>query len=566
MPMSYFVTRARRRAGLAAAAVAATLIALTGCSGDKTTGGGGDSAITVFNGSTGTIVENWNPFSPTYLQPTTGLIYEALYYYNLATEAAPQPMLGTAFSWSPDGKQLSITTRDGVTWNDGQPFTAKDVAFTFDLIRRTPAINGTGMKLTSAVAKDDKTAVLTFPEVSYTTEAGILGDTPIIPEHIWSKVADPSKTINQNPVGTGPYKLKTFGPQSYVIEKNAAYWQAGKPEIQSVRYIALATADAASAALTAGQVDWMSSFLPGLDQLLKGKKDLGYVNTPALTASIFTCAGADLGCSGPQTDPAVRQAIYQAINRDQLNKLAGGGFAATASPTMLLPERDKKWIADPGNVTTPAGADPAKANQILDQAGWVKGGDGIRSKAGQRLSMTIQTVTGWSDFISLNDAMTQQLKAVGIEIKPTQLSWNEWNNNQVQGKFQLSLDSIGLGASSNPYFTYSPHYSSATTAKVGEPAGTSGNYVRYRNAVVDKALAAAATTNDENLQKQQYAVIQTEIVRDLPYIPIYVNSMLTEFSTAHATGWPTNDNKYALPASWRKWDNGVVMVNLKPVK
>jgi peptide/nickel transport system substrate-binding protein len=542
---------------------------LAGCSGDSSGKAGtsaAGSSITVFNGSTGTIVENWNPFSPTLLQPTNGLIYEPLYYFNLATEAPPQPRLATAFSWSPDGKQLTITAREGVRWSDGQPFSAKDIAFTFDLIGRTPAINATGLKLTSAVAKDDKTAVLTFPRTSYTDEAGIIGNTPIIPEHVWKSVSDPAKTINQNPVGTGPYKLKTFSAQTYVMEKNASYWEQGKPQIQNVRYIALATADAASAALTAGQVDWMSSFLPGLEQLLQNHKALTYVNTPALTASVFTCATASLGCSGPQTDPAVRQAIYYAINRDQLNKLAGGGFAAPASPTLLLPERDKKWITDPSLVTAPGAADPAKANQLLDQAGWAKGSDGIRAKDGKRLSLSIQTVTGWSDFISLNDAMTQQLKEVGIELKPTQLSWNEWNNNEVQGKFQLSLDSVGLGASSNPYFTYNPRYSTVTTAKVGQSAANSGNYARYSNPTVDKAIAAAATTNDENAQKQQYAVIQSQIAKDLPYIPIYLNSMLTEFSTAHATGWPTNDNKYALPASWRQWDNGIVLTNLKPAK
>jgi peptide/nickel transport system substrate-binding protein len=55
-------------------------------------------------------------------------------------------------------------------------------------------------------------------------------------------------------------------------------------------------------------------------------------------------------------------------------------------------------------------------------------------------------------------------------------------------------------------------------------------------------------------------------VRDLPYIPIYVNSTLTEFNTTNATGWPTNDNKYAFPASWKSWDNGIVLKELKPVK
>lgn len=563
--MSLFApTRPRRVAALALAAV--TGLALTACggSGGGKSGTAAGSSITIFNGATGTITENWNPFSPTLLQPTLGVLYEPLYYYNLATSAPPQPMLATGFRWSPDGKQMTITTRDGVKWSDGQPFTAKDVAFTFDLIRRTPALNTSGLKLTSVATPDDHTAVLTFAGQEFAQEPNMLGNTPIVAEHVWSKISDPAKTTNPNPVGTGPYKVKSFSAQSYVLEKNPTYWQPGKPQIQTVRYIALATADAASAALTAGQVDWMSSFLPGLDQLIKSKKDLTYVNTPELTASIFTCANAALGCTGPQTDVAVRQAIYYAINRDQLNKLAGGGFAATASPTMLLPGRDDKWVADPANLKAPGGPDVARANQILDAAGWVKGADGIRGKDGKRLTLAIQTVTGWSDFISLNDAMTQELKEVGIELKPSQLSWNEWNTNEVQGKFQLSLDSIGMGASTNPFYTYNNHYASAATAKVGQPAGTSGNYARYVNTVVEKALATAGATNDENVQKQQYALVQTEIVRDLPYIPIYVNSMLTEFNTSRATGWPTNDNKYAIPATWKSWDNGVVLTNLKP--
>jgi peptide/nickel transport system substrate-binding protein len=551
------------------AAVAAVALITSGCSDSPRPGKSGnaaDSSITIFNGSTGTIVENWNPFSPTFLQPTEGVIYEPLYWYNLATQAAPKPMLATAYSWSPDGRQLTITTRPGVTWSDGQPFSAKDVAFTFDLIRKTKAINATGLHITSAQATDDHTAVLTFPTKSFTAEASIIGNTPIIAEHIWGKIDDPAKTINPNPVGTGPYKLKSFSSQSYVLEKNPTYWQQGKPQIQTVRYIALATADAASAALTAGQVDWMSAFLPGLDKILKNQKNLSYVNTPALTASIFTCAGASFGCKGPQTDPAVRQAIYYAINRDQLNKLAGGGFAETASPTLLLPGRDQNWIADPANLKAPGAPDVARANQVLDQAGWVKGADGIRAKGGQRLSLTIQTVTGWSDFISLNDAMTQELKQVGIELKPTQLAWNEWNNNEVQGKYQLSLDSIGLGASANPFFTYNPRYSTVTTAKVGQSASTSGNFARYSNPVVDQAITTAAATNDEAVQKQQYTIIQSQIVKDLPYIPIYVNSLLTEFNTSRATGWPTNDNKYALPASWKQWDNGIVLTDLKPAE
>jgi len=563
-----FSSRPSRRAATVLAAAAATTLVLTSCgSGSSGGGGGGGGAakgsITIFNGSTGTLTRNFNPFSPSLLQPTLGVIYEPLYYYNLATTSDPVPMLGTGYTWNADGTQLTITARQGAKWSDGQAFTAKDIAYTFDLIGKTPSINASGLKIVSSVATDDQTAVLTFSEPSYTSEAFILGNTPIIAQHQWEGLGDPAKTTNEDPVGTGPYKVKSFASTSYELTKNDQYWQSGKPEVTNLRYISLATADAASAALTAGQVDWMSSFLPGLEQLLGKQKDLTYVNTPALTASIFTCSSVALGCSGPQTDPAVRQAMYYAVDRAQLNKLAGGGFAATASPTMLLPDRDQQWIADPANTTVPQSPDAAKAEQLLDAAGWVKGSDGIRSKDGQRLSMTIQTVTGYSDFISLNDAMTQEMKAVGIELKPSQLSYNEYNNNQVQGTYQLSLDSIGLGPSSNPYYTYQPRYTTAATAKVGEAAQTSGNYARYSNPVVDQAIATAAATNDADVQKQQYATVQQQIIQDMPYVPIYVNSTLTEFNTSRATGWPTNDDKYAFPASWKSWDNGQVLLHLK---
>jgi len=554
-----------------AAGLAASALALTGCtsgsSGPSASGpnGSGKSQITIFNGATGTIAENFNPFSPTLLQPTLGVIYEPLYYYNLASTAAPKPELATAFKWNAGGTRLTITTRPGVKWTDGQPFTAKDVAYTFNLIHKTPALNTSGLNAT-ATATDDNTAVLNFKGKSFTQEPQVLGNTAIIAEHIWSKISDPAKDINKNPVGTGPYKLKSFASQSYSLTKNTTYWETGKPQIDTVRYISLATADAASAALLAGQVDWMSAFLPNLKDLIKGHKNLTYVNTPALTTSLFTCSNASLGCTGPQTDPAVRQAIYYAMDRTQVNKLAGGGFAAPASPTMLLPDRDKAWIANPADVTAPQSGDAAKASSILAAAGYTKGSDGVLQKGGNRLSLTVQVVAGYSDYISAISVMATQLKAVGIELKSTQLAYNAWNSNETTGKFQLTMDSIGLGASSNPYFTYQPRYSTANTAKVGEVAATNGNYARYSNPTMDAAVAAAAATNDEATQKDQYAIVQKEIVRDLPYIPIYVNSTLTEFNTTNATGWPTNDNKYAFPPSWKSWDNGIVLKELKLVK
>ncbi|MFC0622505.1 ABC transporter substrate-binding protein [Kribbella deserti] len=555
-----------RKSTVFVAGVAAAALLFAGC-GDaggaaKGKAAGGESRITVFNGATGTIAENFNPFSSTALQPARGIIYEPLFYYNLMSSGDPKPLLATAFEWNKTGTQLTVTTRSGVKWSDGKPFSAADVAFTFNMIAKTASINTNGLAAT-AKATGANTVVLSFKKTSFVAGPSVLGDTPIVPEHLW-KSKDPATDINQNPVGTGAYSVGSFTPQSYELKKNPAYWEPGKPQIDKVRYISLASADAATSALLAGEVDWMSSYFPGFDGLMKSKKELSYVNTPALTTSLFACSNAKLGCKGPQTDPAVRQAIYHALDREQLNKLAFSNVAEPPSPTMLIPGRDDKWISPAVPAKTATAPDTAKAESLLTQAGWTKGSDGIYVKDGQRLSLTIQVVTGWSDFISAIDAMTQQLRKVGMEIKASQVSWNEWNSKELKGTYQLSLNSIGLGPSTDPYFNYEGKYSSKNTATVGQNA--SSNPSRYANPAVDAAIAAASQTNDDAEKKKQYAVIQQHIARDLPYIPVVIGSTLTEFNNSRATGWPTQDNLYSFPASWKSWDNGIVLKTITPVK
>jgi peptide/nickel transport system substrate-binding protein len=553
--------RVRRLVSVAAAATATALL-LAACegaaAGNQTATK--DASITVAAGDITT--ENFNPFSSTALQPTLGVIYEPLYWYNFAKQSDPTPVLASGFSWNAAGTELTIKLRHDVKWNDGQPFTAKDVAFTFNLVAKTPALNPSGLAATAKATSDD-TAVLTFKTKSLMQEPAVLANQAIVPEHIWKDIKDPTTNLNKNPVGTGPFKVKSYTPQSFVLTKNEQYWEAGKPTIKEVRYLPVTSADAASAALVAGKVDWASAYLPGIDNIMKSGKNLTYVNTPVMTTVVVTCSNAALGCAGPQTDPAVRKAIYLAMNREQLAKLAGGGVAGVGSPTMLLPGRDDNWIADAGTAKLPQSANADEAGKVLDAAGWTKGSDGVRAKDGKRLSLTVQTVTGWSDYILINDTLKQQLAAVGIELKPSQVSWNEWNAAQTNGKFQLSLDSVGLGASTNPYFTYDSKLATTNTAPVGKSA-SAGNQSRFSNPAVDAALKTAAGTTDQAAQKAEYAKIQSIIADQLPYIPVYVNSMLTEFNTSRATGWPTKDNMYVLPAAWKAWDAGIVLKTIKP--
>ena len=547
------------------AALAGGALALTGCtSGTSASSSSSGSSITVFNGATGSVAENFNPFTPTALQPTFGVIYETLFYYNLTSSAVkPAPQIATDYKWNTDGTQLTVTTRAGVKWSDGKPFSAADVAYTINLINKVPALNTNGINATAEATGPD-TVVLKFASTSLVQEANILGNQPIVPEHIWKNIADQTTDINKNPIGTGPYVLKSFDPQSYVLTKNTNYWSSGQPKIGTVRYIALSNADAASAALIAGKVDWMSSYFPGLKQLIGSHKNLAYVNTPANTTELQACTNVSLGCKGAQTDVAVRQAIFYAVDRTQLNDLAESGFGSVGSPTLLLPDRDKSWIADPNNVTSPAKADVAKAESILQAAGYAKGSDGIYAKGGQRVSVTVQVISGYSDYISAVSTMTTELKAAGIELKENQVSVNESSSNVTNGNYELSIANFGASVSTNPYYMYWQNYDSSGTAPVGQPA--KGDGARYVNPVVDAALKAAAATNDPEVQKQQYALIHTEIVRDMPYISLFVTPTLTEFNTTNVTNWPTNENTYAFPASWKNWDNGIVLRQVEPRK
>ena len=563
--MSHSTTRLRWGATVLAA-VAAVSLSLTGCSSGSSGTSAKESSVTLFNGSVGNFTENFNPWLTTgaELQPTQGVIYETLFYYNMARAQKPVPVLGTAYSWNADGTQLTITTRSGVKWTDGQPFTAQDVAYTFTLFQNNPALNTTGATWT-AKATDDHTVVLTFPSTSFTLEPQLLGNMAMVPEHIWSKIADPAKATNTNPVGTGPYKLKSFSAQSYVLTRNTDYWGTGAeaPKIDNVRYISLANADAATSALESGQIDWMGSYLPTLKSIVQQHPNLSYVNTPDSVTDIVTCSNAALGCKGAQTDPAVRQAIYYAMDRTQMNTQAVAGFAEPASAALLVPAVNQANIVDPANASLPQSANVSKAKSLLEADGWTLGGNGYYTKDGKELDLSINVVTGWTDYDTDCTLLQGQFKAAGIKLAVNQVAQNAWTQAEVSGNFQLSLNSINPGASSSPYFIYNNYLSSTNTAKVGGNATT--NTARYSNPTVDAAIKDAASTNDAAKQTADYGIIQAQIVNDMPYIPLYVNQALTQFNNSRATGWPTQDNLYAFPEPWKAWDNGIVLKTIRPV-
>lgn len=554
----------KRMAGALLAGTAALALVLSGCSGSSTAQKAGGPTLAVYSGASGTFTENFNPFSPTALGDTTGVIYEPLFFFNGLAKLGEKakPILGESYSWNSDGTKLSLVTKSGIKWSDGKPFTAKDVAFTMNLIHKTPAINTTGNAPT-AQAIDDTHVTMTFSKPSYTSAPNILGLTWIVPEHIWKSKSDPATDVNKNPVGTGPMKVASFSPQSYLLTKNPDYRDASKLKVGGLRIYSLSGNEAATNKLLAKQLDWAGIFIPDVKKVLGGNPTVKYTVYGSQQVVLDTCSNASLGCSGPQTDPVVRKAMSAAIDRSQVNKLAYYGNAGPINPTFALEGRDDQFISSQYKDTLPQSANASQAKSLLEQDGWALGSDGVFAKDGQRLSMTVLVTTGYTDYIAALQAIQQQFKAAGIAIDVQQVANQEKISATGLGKFQLAIDGIFQGPVADPFYVYDKYFNGDGTAAVGKQANPYGNYVRYSNPTVDKQIAVAAGTEDLAVKAKAYAAIQQQVVEDLPYIPIVNNRSFVEYSTQQVTGFPTADDLYASPAPGAAPDNAQVLMNLK---
>ena len=149
---------------------------------------------------------NLNPFLPgdQHLLPTNSAIYESLFYVN-SLNGKVDNVLGTAYKWSADNKSLTVTTRGGVKWTDGEAFDSSDVVFTYNYLKQFPALDTTGIwknGLSSIKASGPNTVVFTFAE-SNTPIFFLLSSVPIVPEHLWKEVKEPLTFTNSKPVATG---------------------------------------------------------------------------------------------------------------------------------------------------------------------------------------------------------------------------------------------------------------------------------------------------------------------------------------------------------------------------
>ena len=544
-------------AALLAAAVAACSSSTSSSPG--TTAKGPTGTLTISNEQGTLWTCSFNPFNPTNLAQgvTMGQVYEPLTFVNTLQSGKTTPWLATAWAWGNNNTTLTFTVRNGVKWNDGTPMSAADVAFTFNLMKKFPTLdlNSVWSVLSGVTQQGDK-VVMTFKNAAVPYFYYIADQTPIVPQHIWSKIANPVTYADANPVGTGAFMVKPCSPQNITYVANPHYWQPGLPKIAKVLYPAFTSNTPANTYLATGKAQWGSQFIPNIQSVYASKSaDNHYWFAPIANVSLIP----NLTVPG-LNNVAVRQAMAYAIDRNKVSQIGEYGEEPPANQNAIVTPTFSSWMNSSAAAQYNYSYNPAKAEQILTKAGYTKGSDGIFAKGGQKLSFSVINQGGFSDWVAAMSVIQSDLKAVGIQITPQNLANNDFLARLYSGSYQLAYNNNTGGPT--PYYEFRQWLYSANTAPIGKNA--SSNWERYSNPATDQLLNAYATTTDPATQHHIVDQLQQVVLSQVPFIPMTQEVAWYQYNTANFTGWVTPDNPYALPGQYLGPDAGQVLLHLAP--
>lgn len=545
------------RLALGAMTVAISTVALAACAPPSTSDGGAaaDGSIPVvqlgdFGGGSNPQV-NYNPFSANRLGPMWA-IYDTLMTTN-SFDCSETPELATDYEWT-SPTELRLTLREGVTWNDGKPFTAKDVAYTFTVIKQNPALDlaGLGAHLVSAGAAGDTEVVLTFDAPSVSETPKILA-TYIVPEHVWSQQDDLVTYTAEEAVGTGMFTVKSFTPQRLTMQKNPEYWDADKVEVQEVRFVKDGEPQINQLNLAKGMYDAQYMYVPDIeDTYVKADPEHhGYWFAPGSPVSLFMNNAKE-----PFDDVAFRTAIMYGIDKDTLVKKAGEGYTTVASQTSLVVPGMDSWLDPALENKGVIEFDPQKADQLLTDAGYVLDAEGRRlGKDGEPLDFEFITPQGWDDWTRAAAEVEQSFEELGIEVTVNTPQFETFEVDRRQGNYELLFGVRGGSCSMFQNFNEPLH--SANTAPIGQDATT--NESRFSDPEVDALLDRLRNAMTPEEQKPIVIELQRAMIEKVPFVPIWYGARWFEYNTSRVEGWPTEDDPYAGAS-----DNTIIFKRLRP--
>jgi peptide/nickel transport system substrate-binding protein len=517
----------------------------------------------------GPITQSMNPFTAsTNSGFELATIYEPLFYVN-SLNGDVTPLLGTSYKWSDNDLELTVTTRDNVKWSDGTPFTAQDVAFTFNYIKKYPALDTTGIwssisNLQSVEASGTNVVVFKFSAPNVPLFSYIAG-VPIVPEHIWSSIDNPVNYQDQNPVGTGPFIFESYSSalNSLTFVKNPNYWMQGRPFVDKVVAQSFIGGNVPNLlSMLKGQTQFSNMFIPDVQSAWIGKNpDTNKIYWPVVSVNALYFNTQKY----PFNDVTFRKAVSLAIDKAALEQKAyfgTGGY--DENQTGIIPSQQAAWL-DP-TLTSLASSvnsyNPQEAQKLLASIGFVKNSSGQLVGPDGNILPTYKILVGagWTDFISMAEIVSSDLKQIGISTVVDQEAAATYMSSIMSGTYDLAI-SWGTGSGPTPYYYYYQEFSPAFSAnKIGEMAAS--DWTRYTNPLITAALQVYAGTSDLALQKQAMYTIERIVLEDLPLVVLTNRTNFEDFYTKDFAGWPSMSNPYNAGENTNSQGGGIVLRNV----
>jgi peptide/nickel transport system substrate-binding protein len=556
----------RRLKAIGILMAAGVLAAACGTSSPSSSGGTSSAptgVLTIDNESGGTWTCDFNPFNLAYISYSLGNVYEPLVFVNALQNAQATPWLATSWTWGSGNKDLTFTIRNGVKFSNGDPLTAADVVFTFQMLKKfkTLDLNSVWSVLSSVTQKGSDQVAMTFKTAAVPYFYYIADQIGIVDPAIWSKVSNPVNYPDKNPVGTGAFKVGNCTPQNIKYVASPHYWQRGLPKVGTVNYPAFLTNDTANTYLANGQAQWGSQFIPSIQKFyLDRNPNYHYWFPPVANVTLF------VNLTNPLLkNLAVRQAIAYGIDRAKASTIGEYGYEPASNQSGIVTPTFSSWedssqAAAFGNNYA---YNPQKAISILEHAGFKKGSNGIfQSPSGKPLSFNVVNNGGFSDWVAAMQTIQASLKAIGIQLNPENVAYSTWQSDIFTGKFDLGYYAETGGPS--PYYELRQWLYSANSAPIGTAAGS--NFERYSNPATDALINQYATTTDAATQHSIVDQLQNVLLTDVPVIPVTEQVDWFQYDTGSFSGWPTPGNPYAQPAAYNYPDWGQLMLHLTPAK
>jgi len=433
---------------------------------------------------------------------------------------------------SADGLVITYRLKQGVLWSDGQPFTSADVKFTFDMVMNeaNPVSSRSTYEMVASIeTPDEHTVVVTWSEF-FAPYLELFGG--ILPSHYFDGNTDISQSdFDRNPVGTGPFTVASWEASTAItFTRNDNYREGSKPYLDQVIFVIVPSPDVATAQLQAGEVDLVLNLREDQVAFLQEQNDPNVQLLISVSPSVER-VHFNLASPGKPADPAVphpilgdvtvRQALDMATPKQAIvEQLIGGGLAEVAGSTLPI-----GWAAAEPPIP-PTEYNPERAGQMLDEAGWAMGDDGVRQKDGQPLRLRLVSTPEQLRTLVMQ-FLAERWGEIGVALEVSNQqsavllgSWEE-NGTRDIGDFDSMIFASSAGV--DPHTHFLTRYLSEAIPSAAN-GGEGRNTNRLADPLLDELIVAAGAIPDQAERTVLYRQVNEQLNSNYANVWLYFRS------------------------------------------